>query len=263
MHTSGTRMITTTIVLLWACGCTGHNPAELLTHEEVNEQDMLTPAYYTADAGGSFRDEIHHFLNRAQLERYHHPLEDEGGHRPGFTVPALGEFGAGKGPGGTSQHHPAVDLHVGDRETYVHLYAAHGGRITAVRDAPKYRHYLAVSKEVVDGNGQLLGKLVTLYAHIDLDLDEADALVMDGQEVSPGDLISTHLYAGTVGGPHLHFEIRYYRPGDAGDETFYGSADPFSDEALTEPSTGPWSYGLWNANVGYGFGHPSSHGLIF
>ena len=263
MHTSGTQMVTTTLALLWACGCTGHGPAEPPTNEEVNELDMLTPAYYTADTGNPFRDEIHHFLDRAQRESYHHPLEDEDGDRPEFTIPALGEFGAGKGPGRRSQHHPAVDLHVGDREIDVHVYAAHGGRIIAVRDAPKYRHYLAVSKDVVDGKGQLLGKLVTLYAHVDLDLDEADALVMDGLEVSPGDLISTHLYAGTRGGPHLHFEIRYYRPGDAGDETFYGIAGPFSEEELTEPSAGPWSYGIWNADVGYGFGHPSSHGLLF
>ena len=67
--------------------------------------------------------------------------------------------------------------------------------------------------------------------------------------------------SGTVGGPHLHFETRYYRLGDAGDETFYGSADPFSEEKLTEPSAGQWSYGIWNPDVGYGFGHPSSHGL--
>ena len=256
-------MITTILVVLWACGCSSDNPAEPLSQEDVNELDMLTPAYYGGDANDTFRQEIHRFLDRAQIDPYHHPLEDEDGHRPGFTVPTLGEFGAVKGPGGTAQHHAAVDLHVGDRETDVHVYAAHGGHITAVRDAPKYRHYLAVSKEVVDGNGQLLGRLVTLYAHVDLDLDEADALVMDGLEVSPGDLISRHLYAGTVGGPHLHFETRYYRLGDAGDETFYGSADPFSKENLTEPSAGQWSYGVWNPEVGYGFGHPSSHGLNF
>ena len=95
-----------------------------------------------------------------------------------------------------------------------------------MKDAPKYRQYLAITKDIVDGDGFLLGKLVTLYAHLDLDLDEADELLMNGQSVAPGDLISTHFYAGTVGGPHLHFEARYYRSNDIGNESYYGLAPP-------------------------------------
>lgn len=106
-------------------------------------------------------------------------------------------------------------------------------------------------------------KLVTPYAYIDLDLDEADGLILNGVTVHAGDLISQHLYAGTVGGPHLHFEIRYYRPADIGDEEFYGFAGPRTDPSLTEPPSGPWTHGIWNPNVGYGFGDPRNHGLIF
>lgn len=99
--------------------------------------------------------------------------------------------------------------------------------------------------------------MVTLYAHIDLDLDSADNLILDGQFVNKGDIISKHLYSGTLGGPHLHFEIRYYRPTDIGDEEYYGWSGGNPD--FTEPSTGSWSYGYWNPNNGYGFANPENH----
>ncbi len=102
---------------------------------------------------------------------------------------------------------------------------------------------------------------MTLYAHIDLDLDKADGLSLNGQTVQAGDLISRHLYSGTVGGPHLHFEIRYYRSTDSGDEEFYGFAGPRADPVLTQPSGGSWLYGIWNPSVGYGFGDPRNHGV--
>ncbi len=69
-----------------------------------------------------------------------------------------------------------------------------------------------------------------------------------------GDLISKHLYEGTRGGPHLHFEIRYYRPTDNGTEEFYG----FRQSA---PGAGDWPNGRWDPDHGYGFGPPASHGL--
>ncbi|TFH07155.1 MAG: hypothetical protein E4H08_09955, partial [Candidatus Atribacteria bacterium] len=74
------------------------------------------------------------------------------------------------------------------------------------------------------------------HAAVDLDLDEVSGLNLNGQIVQAGDLISQHLYAGTAGGPHLHFEIRYLRPEDTGNEEFYGFAGPRADPALTEPS---------------------------
>jgi murein DD-endopeptidase MepM/ murein hydrolase activator NlpD len=121
---------------------------------------------------------------------------------------------------------------------------------------------VAVTKDVRDDAGNLLGKTVTIYAHVDLDLDEAAGLSIDGKAVRKGDVISRHLYAGTRGGPHLHFEIRYYRPRDEGTETFYGPRFPGRDGSdLTDKSTGSWSLGYWNPNVGYGFGDPRNHGI--
>ena len=97
---------------------------------------------------------------------------------------------------------------------------------------------------------------MTLYAHVDLDLDEADGLSMSRKTVKAGDLISKNLYSETRGGPHLHFEIRYYRPDDDGTEEFYGIRG-------SVPGAGEWPNGYWDPDTGYGFGHPDSHGLRF
>jgi murein DD-endopeptidase MepM/ murein hydrolase activator NlpD len=187
---------------------------------------------------------------------FHHPLENERGRKPTFAAPGWGAFGAGKGPTQTEQHHPATDLKVGQRETEVELYAAHDGVVATVRDAPKYRNYISITKIITGEDGAELGKLVTLYAHVDLDLDEADGLLLDGMQVQAGDLISKNLWSGTRGGPHLHFEIRYYRPSDNGTEEFYGFRE-------SVPGAGDWPYGKWNPNVSFGFGNPKSHGLSF
>ena len=67
-----------------------------------------------------------------------------------------------------------------------------------------------------------------------------------------------------MGGPHLHFEIRYYRENDTGYEEFYGSGTgPNANLDFTEPSAGIWSYGFWNPDIGYGFADPRNHGLFF
>jgi len=215
--------------------------------------DMLSPAYY---ADGQIRAEADLFLDACHLVQMHHPLKNKMGRTPSFNAPGWGLFGAGKGPTRTEQHHPATDLKVDGGETRVELFAAHDGIVSTVRDAPKYRHCVSITKTIPDGDGRELGKLVTLYGHVDLDLDEADGLNMDGQAVQAGDLISKNLYSGTRGGPHLHFEIRYYRPEDSGTEEFYG----FRESA---PSVGEWPYGFWNPAIGYGYGHPESHGLRF
>lgn len=110
-----------------------------------------------------------------------------------------------------------------------------------------------------DSIGNILGKMVTIYGHIDLNLDSLDNRLLNGQFVSQGDTVSKHLYSGTVGGPHLHFEIRYYRPGDTGDEKFYGFVLPGPPSNLTAHSTGSWLYGYWDPNVGYGFADPENH----
>jgi len=246
-------------------GCSKETIVERIEEEDkdkvnLNSLDMLTPAYYKSNTDTSFIVKINQFLNLVQQEQFHHPLKSLSGEIPSYEIHR--KFGDGIGPGGTAQYHPAADLHVGNKETGVYMYAAHDGYVTTVKNANKYRHYVSITKDIVDADGELTGKLVTLYAHVDLDLDEAESLNMNGKQVNKGDVISRHLYSGTLGGPHLHFEIRYYRKTDAGDETFYGYGNPDLPE-LKEPSAGKWLYGVWNPDVGYGFGNPLSHGLDF
>ncbi|MCK5839748.1 MAG: hypothetical protein KAG99_07860, partial [Bacteroidales bacterium] len=173
-------------------------------NEDSQYEDMLTPEYYLTGNGEPFRNEINMLVHFARLKSFQHPLEDSAGQIPQYTVPTYREFGAGIGLGGTSQHHPAIDLHIGNSDTNVNMYAAYDGYVTTYRDAPKYRHYLSIISNIEDSIGNVIGKMVTLYAHIDLDLDSADNIILDGQFVNQGEIVSKHLYAGTMGGPHLH-----------------------------------------------------------
>jgi len=145
--------------------------------------DMLTPAYYS----GELKKQADVFLAACHQVKMHHPLENKKGRTPDYIVPNFGKFGAGKGPTQTEQHHPATDLKVEGGETDVELYAAHDGVIFTVRDAPKYRHYISISKIITDEKGNELGKLVTLYGHVDLDLDEKDGLKLDGKQIKAGE----------------------------------------------------------------------------
>jgi len=61
-----------------------------------------------------------------------------------------------------------------------------------------------------------------------------------------------------MGGSHLHFEIRYYRNSDMGNEEFYSWQ---KSGVNTKLSSGIWLYGYWNPNIGYGFGNPINHGV--
>jgi murein DD-endopeptidase MepM/ murein hydrolase activator NlpD len=251
-----TAFVSMTLILIAAFGVGTASAYE--DNEDGDFDDLLTPAYYDADPGSAFREAVNELVHFARLESLHHPLQAGCDDVPAYTVPANGEFGAGKGPGGVGGHHAAVDLHPDSGSTEVPLYAAHGGYVTTYRDAPKYRHYLAITKIIVNDEGAAVGQMVTLYAHIDLDLDEADSLFMDGRFVSKGQLLSQHLYSGTAGGPHLHFEMRLHRTADIGSEVYYG----FVGTGLSEPSTGPWVYGLWNPAIGYGFADPRNHGVF-
>ncbi len=226
-------------------------------NEDGQFEDMLTPAYYNAPNGDTLRNEINRFVHFAQLESYKHPLEDLTGYIPSYSIKR--GFGDEIGPAGnTAQHHPAIDLHIKNGEAEI-MYASFSGKIKTYRNAPKYRDYLSITKNIEDSIGNILGKMVFIYAHIDLNLDSLDSILLNGQFVNQGDVISKHLYSGTRGGPHLHFEIRFYLPKDNGDEEFYGFVGPSGDPLLTEPSAGIWSYGYWNPNIGYGFGNPANH----
>jgi murein DD-endopeptidase MepM/ murein hydrolase activator NlpD len=225
----------------------------------ATHKDMLTPGYYTSGAGSSLRVAVDDFLTAARATPLIHPLADKAGKLPAYKVSNMGKFGATKGSGGGAQHHPATDMYVGNKETSVTVYAAHDGVVSTVKDAAKYRHYVAITQSITGSGGKVLGKLVTLYAHVDLDKDEAAGMKMNGKQVKAGDAIAKNLYAGTVGGPHLHFEIRYYRAADKGTESFYGMK--MGNASFTQASSGGWTLGYWDPNVGYGYGHPASHGL--
>ena len=234
--------------------------------EIVNDTypDILTPYYYDESVENSLKNELNQFLIYVRKEQFHHPLQQESHQIPEYSVASNGQFDSGKGRDGTSEYHTAVDCYVGNKETHVNVYAAHDGYVTIVKDAAKYRHYISITKTIHNDKAQVLGKLITLYAHLDLDLDEAESLNMNEKTVQKGDLISKNLYSGTTGGPHLHFEIRYYRKNDIGNETYYGDPNaPGGSAELTVQSAGIWIYGYWNPNVGYGFGNPINHGLFF
>ena len=257
------------IVLLFIpimLGCSSSDDNGLQNHVNevpINGVDFLTPQYYDLE-NTSLRETINDFISVAQQEVFHHPLENSSGQIPDFSVPNQGRFGVPKGSGDSATHHPAVDLHVGNGQTSVALYAAHDGIIAAVKNAPNFRDFLSITKNILNEQGQIIGKIVTYYAHIDLALDEAEGLSLNGQQINKGDLISKNLYSETTGGPHLHFEIRYYRPSDLGSETFYGSTSgPGGSPGFTRASAGFWSLGNWHPNVGYGFADPESHGLNF
>lgn len=218
-------------------------------NEDGQYEDMLTPEYYNTPNGGAFRLEVNKFVHFARQLPFQHPFEDSLGHTPTYIINR--SFGDGIGPGGTGSHHPAFDYYVSS-STQVNMYAAHDGIVTISRDVARYRHYLSITTDINDSLNNTIGKMVTFYAHIDLDLDSIDNLNLNGQFVNKGDLVSKHLYSGTMGGPHLHFEIRYYRNTDSGIEGFYGG----STANNTAPSSGSWTYGFWNPNYGYGFAHP-------
>jgi len=218
-------------------------------------QDLITPEYYATPTGGAFRTEINKFVFFARAIPFRNPLEDSFGNIPSYTIPAEGTFEVGKGPGGTAEHHAANDLHVGTDDTLVTMYAAHDGYVNTYYGALKYRDYLTITTDVKDDNNVVLGKMVTIYGHLDLAHDTTAGLFMDGQYVNQGDLVSNYLYSGTVGGPHLHLEIRYYRLADLGTESFYG----FIGTGLTDPAAGIWQYGLWNPTVGYAVAQPDNH----
>ncbi len=232
----------------------GDQPFVYPDADETEFQDMLQPAFYLADT--TFRQEVNRAVYHARQIQMTHPF----GMREGIEYPDWGVFGVGKGRDGTSEHHPAVDMKPGD--TLVCILAPISGTVHTYRDAPKYRHYISITRNIVDDDGLIVGKLVTILGHVDLDLDEGAGLFVDDMQVTEGDTISQHLYSGTMGGPHLHIEIRYYRSLDTGLESFYGIAAPFGDPSFTQPSAGLWEYGSWNPDIGYGFARPENHGLV-
>ena len=226
-------------------------------NEDGPYQDLLTPEYYdTPNGGDSFRDEVNKYVHFARLIPFQHPFSNASGNIPSILVTR--EFGDIVGPSGNTEYHNARDMKVvASNDTTVVLFASIEGVVNTYRDAIKYRDYLTITQNVEDSLGSILGKIVVLYGHLDLHLDSLDNRNIDGQYINQGDTISNHLYAGTAGSPHLHFEIRYYRHSDNGTESYYGKPNGFPN--FTDPSTGPWSHGEWDPNFGYGFADPVNH----
>jgi len=229
---------------------------EYPNNEDGEYQDMLTPAYYNTPLSEDYRTELNTFVHFARLTPFQNPVENSSSQIPTYTITR------GFGEELTQneiilQHHPAIDLHFENNQADIEMFASMDGYIQTYEDAPKYRDYLSITKDVEDNEGNILGKIVVIYAHIDLELDIANGLLMEGQYVNKGDLVSNHLYSQTVGGPHLHYEIRYYKTSDVGNEEFYGWAG--GNTAYTEPSAGIWEYGAWDPNFGYGFADPENY----
>jgi len=224
-------------------------------NEDSEYQDMLTPIYYNSANGDDFRNEINKFFHFARLEPFQHPFKNVSGEITPYSV----HRGFGDEISQNNyvvQHHAAIDMYINNGEETT-MFAAIDGSVITYKDAPKYRDYLTITKNIEDSVGNIIGKIVVLYGHIDLNLDELDGRYLNGQSVNKGDTISKHLYSETVGGPHLHFEIRYYRPTDVGNEDYYGWSG--GSTSYTEPSSGPWTYGFWDTNYGYGFANPENH----
>ena len=227
----------TLILLLFTC------PKIMLSAQkmsiDIDEEylDMLTPAYYSSTTESNFVSEVDNYLHFARSVPFQLPFIDSTGGAPDYSIGR--SFGEGIGPGGTGSHHPAIDYYMNSTGNKVNLYAPCDGYVEIDGSVDRYRHFVSITHEIYDSSSHFLGKMKVILAHIDLDLDAADGILPNGTYVKKGALISGNLYSGTMGGPHLHLEIRYYRPTDLGDEDFYGG--PVGDK--TSPSAGTWTYG--------------------
>ncbi len=218
-------------------------PGDFPDQDDLTNTDMLTPEYYQSSTS-DFREEVNEFLYFAHESQFANQYGDNADYDVGrqFTDEM---------PNG-SQNHPATDMHPSNGDATISVYAAHAGRATLIMGAPKYRDYIAVSTDVTDGDGNVIGQIVTIHAHLEL----TQPYIADGTAVAKGELIQEVLYEETRGGPHLHFEIRYYRAGDDGTEEFYGGPNG----ANTAESLNGF-VGYWDPTTGYGFGNPLNHGL--
>lgn len=220
-------------------------------YSNEEDPDMLSPAYYNAAADDSLHLAINTIVYYARAMNFHHPLQGET--LPSYTIKR--DFGDIVGQGAASQHHPASDMYVGNRVSEVNIYASHDGIFTSGTESPKYRHFIRISSPMHDQNNTEIATLTSIYAHVDLDLNTAG--IQDGDTVKAGDLICSHLYSGTKGGPHLHYEIRFLDKEATGTEEFYGWSG--STSTIDTKSSGPWLYGYWDTNIGLGYGNPSHY----
>ncbi|MCF6308755.1 MAG: hypothetical protein L3J09_12505, partial [Flavobacteriaceae bacterium] len=101
-------------ILIFSSSCKKEDITDFVeqTSYEINEngtyQDFLTPNYYNTNET-DLRDEINKFIHFARLEDYQHPFQNPNGDIAPYSKNRV--FGTGIGMGGTSQHHPAIDIH--------------------------------------------------------------------------------------------------------------------------------------------------------
>ncbi len=215
-------------------------------YSNESSPDMLSPDYYNAGEEDSIRLITNSVISLTREEGLHHPLLGES--LPNYSI--FRDFGDLVGRNNNYQYHPARDFYVENKATLVNIYAAHDGLIDTCTNITKYRHHISITCPILSKEGEEIAKLTTIYAHVDLDSNML--ALQDGDFVKKGDLICTHLYSGTMGGPHLHFEIRFYDKNAEGTEEFYGWA-------FSTPSSGPWEYGYWDTSIGLGYGNPDNY----
>ncbi len=216
---------------------------------------MLTPAYYPAPDGDTFRNEINKFVHFARLVPFQHPLEDSVGQIPSYIIKRA--FGDGIGLNGTAQHHPAIDLHVENGNTLVNMYAAHEGYVKTYRDAAKYRHYLSIEKNIEDSIGNVIGKMGHCMHTLNWIWTRLIIWFLTDNLCIKETLFQNICIQEHWAARIFILKIRYYRPADADDKAFYGRAGASPD--FTEPSAGSWSYGYWHPDIGYGFANTENY----
>ncbi|MBL4700050.1 MAG: hypothetical protein JKX85_02230 [Phycisphaeraceae bacterium] len=69
---------------------------------EASHQDMLSPQYYQAATGATFKTKVDKFISASRKKTFHHPLQKDSDKTPRFSVKNWGKFGAGKGQAKTN-----------------------------------------------------------------------------------------------------------------------------------------------------------------
>jgi len=236
-----------------------------------DDLDMLNPQYYNSSKSSSFRKEVNKFVHFA---RDQYQMMDPLYYSDSYTVSS--EFMEDRG----SKLHAGVDLaplpgeyvSYSDWQAYdmpeewgYWVNAAHDGYMKVRRELQGYGQSIYISDTVFDDRNKAIGKVTTVYGHLDKDyMDEYAGWDNEGDYVNEGYEIGYMGNTGTSSGAHLHFEIRYYKPGANGTETYYGSTS-----AGGRSRDGSHNYngvafkGYWNDSYGYGYGNPTNHGLPF
>lgn len=211
-------------------------------------KDSMNPKYWSGD---DFAKEADKMIKSAQKIKFYYPVSKD------YSITS--RFAAPRGEG----IHTGVDIGVPENKE---VYAAHDGYVKMAgwenpnNQSQGYGKRVYLMRHVYDDYGINVGKLTTLYAHLNrIDVSVNDWLPHPLMG-NPNDAkIGLSGNTGHSTGPHLHFEIRYYRPGDGGTEPFYSR----NSKSGWIEGTREDNKGYWNSDIGYGFGDPRNHGLFW